>query len=111
MLIELVHRLDVGVGLTRTRLHLDTQCQRAMGIASHVIDRLQLPLRLNRTDILSQLRIAELELLIAEALSLQCQASIAHVHAVGKGILQWLPEEGIHHGTYCLPLEALVLEL
>ena len=72
MLVELVHRLDVGVGLTRTRLHLDAQSQRTMGITSHVVDRLQLLLRLDSTDILGQLCIAELEFLIAETLSLQC---------------------------------------
>lgn len=82
-----------------------------MGITSHVLDRLQLLLRLDGSDILSQLCVAELELLIAEALSLQCQAPFAHVHTVGKGILQRLPEEGIHHSACCFPLEALVLEL
>ena len=76
-----------------------------------MVDRLQLLLRLDGSDILGQLCIAELELLIAEALRLQCQNTLAHIHAVGKGILQRLPEEGIYHGACCLPLEALVLEL
>ena len=82
-----------------------------MGVASHVIDRLEILTDLDRPDILGQLRIAEKEVLIAEALRLQCQNSLACIHTVGKGILQWLPEEGIHHGACRFSLEALVLEL
>ena len=59
VLVELVHRLDIGIGLTCTRLHLDAQRQRAMGIAKHTLDRLEILTHLDRADILGQLCIAE----------------------------------------------------
>ena len=109
--VELIHRLDVSVGLSRASLHLDAQCQRAVGIALHRLHEGKILLALYVANVGSERIVVEEEALIAKSHCLECQLPSPHVHAVGKGVLQRLSAKHLHHSLCGITLKRLMFVL
>ena len=113
LLVQLKHGLDVGIGLARTRLHLDGEG------SAHALQLLQMLygayalLHLDGTDILRDVFLRQDDFLVAKAFYVKLDAirvafSRVH-HEVGESIALGLSDEGIHHTSSRILLESLVL--
>ena len=107
-LIQFKHRLDIGVGLTRTRFHLNGQSQVC---PIKTLRRLQLCSHLDIANMVQHLAIWHLDGLVLIAHGIE-EATVICSQVVRKlqqrSIL--LPLEHIRHSLCCIRLELLVLK-
>ena len=110
--VQLVHRLDIGVGLACSRLHLYGQAQVAQ---HHGVRGFQLCIHLHGIHILPYIRGIEADRLIAEAYHVEhilyAVRTTSHIVGELQHRLVRLSLKHIRHRLCCVYLELLMLEL
>ena len=113
MFIQLIHGLDIGIGLADTSFHLNSQVKMSL----QLLRRLELICPLNLLQVFQNDTVGKLRqdfvvapageiLFIGQCLLVKTVASVHHV----RGGKIWLSGKDIHHGLCCISLKFLMLK-
>ena len=108
-LVQLIHGLDIGIGLARTRFHLDGECHAHTLQVLQVIDRLQSLFSLYGTHILADGLTGEHDMLVAETSESKKPLILALVNGmVTQPVTLRLTRESVGYSACGFGLESLM---